>query len=365
MSLYGSEFLRDAPERLRVSGADDDAIDLQFKEQGYLFLSSEAGEPTLRQNQATQASCGVDWTHLMEPDALRERFPWLDTDGDADMEKAAITLGCLGTAHEGWFDPWALLNGMRSKARELGVEYHHGTVMGMAMDSSASTPTISGVVVSGSESGTDQHLTLEAGEVVCAAGAWAASVVGMCGDAAAVTPLPVAPRKRCIFTFHCPEEGVPDGKTTPLTVLPETGVYFRPEGAPGNFLCGVSPDADDDPDITVEDLDHVAHHLFDEVIWPSLYKYAPVFGNIKVTSCWAGFYEYNTLDQNGIIGRHPDVCNLTLVNGFSGHGLQQSPAAGRGVAELLVHGSYQTADLSCFGFERIIEGKPVFEQNIV
>ena len=199
----------------------------------------------------------------METEALRERFPWLDTDGDADMDKAAITLGCLGTAHEGWFDPWALLNGMRNKARELGVEYHQGTVTGMSMDASSATPAISGVEVSGF--GPDQNLTLEAGEVVCAAGAWAASVVGMCGDATAVAPLPVAPRKRCIFTFHCPEEGAPDGLTTPLTVLPETGVYFRPEGAPGNFLCGVSPDADDDPDITLEDLDHVAHHLFDDV----------------------------------------------------------------------------------------------------
>ena len=75
--------------------------------------------------------------------------------------------------------------------------------------------------------------------------------------------------------------------------------------------------------------------------------------------------EYNTFDQNAIIGRHPHVPNLLLCNGFSGHGLQQAPAAGRAVAELLVHGSFTTIDLSCFSFERVLNEQPIFEENIV
>jgi glycine/D-amino acid oxidase-like deaminating enzyme len=65
------------------------------------------------------------------------------------------------------------------------------------------------------------------------------------------------------------------------------------------------------------------------------------------------------------MGKHPDVKNLYLINVFSGHGLQQSPAAGRAIAELLIHGEYQTIDLSCFHFERVRENKPIFEKAIV
>ena len=86
---------------------------------------------------------------------------------------------------------------------------------------------------------------------------------------------------------------------------------------------------------------------------------------MQVRSAWAGFYEYNTLDQNAIIGHHSDVRNLVLCNGFSGHGLQQAPGAGRAVAELLVAGAYQTIDVSCFGFERVLRGEALRERNIV
>ena len=108
----------------------------------------------------------------------------------------------------------------------------------------------------------------------------------------------------------------------------------------------------------------VDHTIFEEVIWPALYARCEAFGSLKVRSSWAGFYEYNTFDQNGIIGRHPHVANMVLCNGFSGHGLQQSPAAGRAVAEIIT-GSPQTVDVSSLGFERVLRGEPVYEQNIV
>ena len=85
----------------------------------------------------------------------------------------------------------------------------------------------------------------------------------------------------------------------------------------------------------------------------------------KVVNSWAGYYEYNTFDQNGIVGRHPAIESLIFATGFSGHGIQQSPAVGRAVAELIVHGSYRTLDLSPFGYERISAGKPIRELNVV
>jgi hypothetical protein len=71
------------------------------------------------------------------------------------------------------------------------------------------------------------------------------------------------------------------------------------------------------------------------------------------------------LYQNAIIGQHPDIPNLMLCNGFSGHGLQQAPASGRAIAELITEGRFQTIDLSRFSFDRILSNKPIFEQGIV
>lgn len=84
-----------------------------------------------------------------------------------------------------------------------------------------------------------------------------------------------------------------------------------------------------------------------------------------MSSAWAGFYDYNTFDQNGIVGLHPLVNNMYFATGFSGHGLQQSPAVGRAVAELILDGKYKTIDLSAFDFRRIINQEPMLETNIV
>jgi FAD-dependent oxidoreductase domain-containing protein 1 len=212
--------------------------------------------------------------------------------------------------------------------------------------------------------------------VVNAAGAYSGALLdlltgggGPAGQNGVVLPLPVKPRKRCAFFFQCdmkqPDALVPT--LAPLTV-DATGVYFRSEGPPGRgtFVGGVSPSLDNDRDCwdPVTDLS-VDHYLWDDIIWPTLFHRVPAFGAVKVVSSWAGLYDYNTLDQNAIIDFHPDIPNLLLVTGFSGHGLQHSPAAGRAAAELLSHGRFQSCDLSIFSFQRCIDNRPVFEQGIV
>jgi len=364
LSLYGIEFLKSLGKELQV-GADGDEPDVQLREQGYLFLASDAGERVLRNNHATQQAQGVTWTTLLSPDQLADRFPWLNVGG--------IALGCLGEKNEGWFDPWALLSALRSKAKELGVVFVEGLVRDVHTASSGSRKKVTAVDLELPNGSTS---TLDTKWVVNSAGAWSSQIVDYCGPD--VASLPVRPRKRFVFSVHCPEEppAAPDPTTTPLVVDP-SGAYFRPEGPPGRFLCGISPPegfSDQDHEHRHDsgssqrlekELGAVDHALFDEVIWPTLYERCAAFGNLKVQSSWAGFYEYNTIDQNGVVGIHPDVENLVLASGFSGHGLQQAPGVGRAVSELVHHGDFKTINLECFGLQRHIAGNPLFEQNIV
>jgi len=223
-------------------------------------------------------------------------------------------------------------------------------------------------------------VTLSPRTVVNAAGAHAHDVLTLLASdyPRHVTELPVRPRKRCIFFFRCPAAAtLPSSPpATPLCKAPLTvdgsGVYFRPEGrgTTDTFLAGVSPDATDDCDALddtaafgVTDADY--EKLFESCIWPALYERVEAFGEIKVHSSWAGLYEYNTIDQNALIGSHPELPNLILANGFSGHGLQQSPACGRAVAELIEHGRFLTLDLSLFGPERVTEARAGRETGIV
>jgi FAD-dependent oxidoreductase domain-containing protein 1 len=189
------------------------------------------------------------------------------------------------------------------------------------------------------------------GAVVNAAGPQAAQLAGMAG----ISDYPVRPRKRFVFRFHCRErvEGAP------LTIDPG-GVYFRPEGP--DFLSGVSPSPDNDPDAF--DL-RVDHSLFQEVVWPTLAHRVPAFQAVRPGHSWAGLYAVNTIDRNAILGSHPRVPNLFLANGFSGHGLQHSPAVGRALSELILDGAYQTLDLSRFSYERFADGELCLERNVV
>jgi len=116
--------------------------------------------------------------------------------------------------------------------------------------------------------------------------------------------------------------------------------------------------------VDVEDFE-VMHHEFEDDIWPTLAARVPAFEAIKVVNAWAGHYDYNTLDQNAIVGPHPQVTNFVLANGFSGHGLQQSPAIGRGIGELITYGSYRSLDLSPLGFERVVLGRPFLERSVI
>ena len=172
--------------------------------------------------------------------------------------------------------------------------------------------------------------------------------------------LPVHAKKRCVFSFTCKA----DISNAPL-LIDTSGTWCRPEGKRTSdgqmFICGGSP-GETDPDSKEFD---VEWSLFEEIYWPALATRIPAFEEIKTGRAWAGHYDMCALDHNAIIGRAVGYDNFYLANGFSGHGLQQSPAIGRGLSELMIHGRYLTLDLSPLGHQRVIDNKPLLETNVI
>jgi glycine/D-amino acid oxidase-like deaminating enzyme len=329
LSMAGTAFLREAPRRLAVGG---EAPALSFREQGYLFLAGAAGLPTLRANHAVQRAEGAA-VELLDPTALAARFPWLQV-GD-------LTGGSHGLAGEGWLDAHALLHGFKRKAQSLGVTYRRGTVTAFEREGAR----IAAVRLADGE-------RIACGWAINAAGTGAAALAATAG-----IDLPVRARKRCVFHFRSPAALPGCG-----LVVDPSGVWFRPEG--DGFIAGVAPPEDQDPDVAVDDFE-VDHRLFDDVVWPTLARRVPGFEALRLLSSWAGHYDVNLLDANVIVGPHPAVDNLLFANGFSGHGLQQSPGIGRALAEWVVDGGWRSIDLSALGWARVIAGRPLREQAVV
>jgi glycine/D-amino acid oxidase-like deaminating enzyme len=308
--------------------------DVGFKEQGYLLLASAEGADVLADNVAVQTAHRAD-VALMSAPALAAQFPWLATDN--------VVAGAYGRSGEGWFDPPSFAGLLRRAACENGVTVRNGTVVGIACAGGRVT-----------------HVALADGQLVAcgilvnAAGAWSGALAQVAGVA-----LPVEPRKRYVYVLdlRAPPEEL---RAAPLTVDPG-GVWFRPEGR--TFICGKSPEMDAEP--VIGNLDDIDHAFFESEVWPALAARVPAFESAKVVSAWAGYYDYNTLDQNAVIGAHPEIANFYMATGFSGHGAQQGPAAGRAIAELVADGRFTSIDLTRFGYARIAAGRPLLERNVI
>ncbi|XP_043936757.1 FAD-dependent oxidoreductase domain-containing protein 1 isoform X2 [Protopterus annectens] len=325
MSLFGCSFLRNINEHLGV--VNEEPVDIQYNPCGYLFVANESGATILEENYRIQKEEGAKVV-LLTPTKLKEKFPWVNTDG--------VALASYGLENEGWFDPWSLLNAFRRKALSMGVYQCFGEVTGFKystreMVTSDGEPVVFKRIhhVNVQMPDSKEYQPVECALVVNAAGAWSGKVAEMAGigtglpNSVDAVKLPVEPRKRFVYVFHSPDG---PGLDCPL-LIDYTGVYFRREGLAGNYIAGLSP--------------------------------------TEVKSAWAGYYDYNTFDQNAIIGPHPLVNNMYFATGFSGHGLQHSPATGRAVAELILDTCFKTIDLSAFSFGRLCYGEKALERNIV
>ncbi len=338
ISMHGIDFLRNIGGHLAVDG-EAPAIDLH--EGGYLYLAGPEGSAVLAANHAIQSREGADIA-LYAADMLRSKFSWLNVED--------IACGAFGLSGEGWFDGWALLLAFRRKARALGVDYRQGEVARYVVEGGRVAAV---------------ELT-DGGRIACGAAVNATGTHGARLAATAGVAIPVRSMKRNVFTWTC--RG--DVGACPL-LIDTSGVWCRPEGGRGVdgqlFIGGASPPAgadrewiETDPDVREPDWS-----FFEETVWPALAHRIPAFEEIKPGRAWTGPYDMNGLDHNAIIGPAIGVPNLYLANGFSGHGLQQSPAVGRGLAEHIAHGRYLTLDLAELGHARIVGNRPLRESNVI
>jgi glycine/D-amino acid oxidase-like deaminating enzyme len=327
LSQAGVDFLRRAHEELAVG---DERPALGFVEAGYLYLATPRGAATLSALNALQRAHGAD-VQLLDTAALATRWPWLATHG--------LALGNWGASGEGWFDGPALHAALRRKAHACGARFVHGEVERIETHGSR-------CVAVHCRGG----VRLEADRLLIAAGAWSAPLAAQLGFV-----LPVAPKKRDVFVVESPARL----KGCPLLIDP-SGVWLRPEGH--LFLTGAPP-RDGDPD--EPPLDAIDHAQFEEHIWPVLAQRIPAFEALRVRSAWAGYYEVNAFDHNGVVGALPGWDDAFIACGFSGHGMQHAPAVGRGLARRIACGEWDAIDLDVLSPQRLLRGEPLPEHNVI
>ncbi len=331
LSQWSFDFLQRAHETLAVPGEAPPLLSLE--ERGYLYLATEQRVATSRENHAVQIANGAD-IRWLDHTQLKTKFPWLACDD--------IVAGTWGASREGWFDGPALLQAFRRKAISLGARYVHDEVT--AIQRNSLSPYLIGRL------STKLFISKT---IVLATGAHINRAIPFIAGT-----LPVSAKKRDVFVFESPAQLA----NCPLVIDP-SGVWFRPEGR--YFICGAPPrvregepyDPDDAP------LENIDYGLFDEVIWPALAARVPQFEALKLRSAWAGYYEMNAFDHNGLVGALPGFDKLFVACGFSGHGMQHAPAIGNTVAKLVM--GLPAPEVAALTPERIARGEPFIEKNVI
>ncbi|MFO7293307.1 MAG: FAD-binding oxidoreductase [Actinomycetes bacterium] len=322
ISRYAMEVLERFGDEMAVG---DFRPDVGMKKQGNLFFVDEDSQEAARQGLELQRSlgCNVEW---LDMHAVTERWPVLASD--------RFVGGTFGS-DDGAVDPNAVTSGYRRAAEARGARFVQAEVASLT----TSGERVGGVVLA-------DGTVHSASTVVVCGGAWSTSLLATAG-----VEIPVEPVMRTVYVVRSDVAG---GQMLPSFFLP-SGLYVISENPDTFFIAWSLPDDPVGFDFTPAD-----RTRFYEIIWPALVEAIPAFDRLEVVRSWAGLYEQNTLDANGIIGEWPGITGLYQATGFSGHGFQQCHAVGRYLAESII-GQEPFLDLSRLGPERIVENRPVFE----
>ncbi len=328
MSQFGASFINDVNTHFEKSFPLQNRIE-NF---GYLYLATNAEQAKqLRANTELQHLLGVP-TKILLPEKIKQTYPFFKVED--------LKLCSLNKKDEGYFNGYELFQNFRTNAIQNGVEFIENEVISIK----TKKKNVDRVTLLG-------NLSVASGVYVNCTGTNSKSVAKMIG-----TVIPVEPRKRYTFVFSAESRLC---SQLPLTIDP-AGFHVRSDG--NNYMVGCRPEKDISVDIDNFEMDH---KIWQETLWPALANRVPSFERIKVLNEWAGHYDFNTFDQNALIGYDMNIKNFIFACGFSGHGLQHAPAIGRGVSELITFGKFKTLDLSLLSLERLILTRPMLERCVI
>ncbi len=322
--LYSVAAFERFDEEMAVDG---EPAHCDYRPNGYLILGDENNWETLKRQYALQRSLGVE-VEMVSPEDLLKLYPHMNVED--------IKGGSLG-GRAGYMDAYGVMQGYLKKARSLGASYLKAEVVKVVRESQR----VTGVQTANGDN-------FQAGAVVLSAGAWSGEIAREMG-----LELPVVPSPKMAFHVDPAEKFDYD---LPFIFNPD-GSWFRHETG-RQIICGF--DRGDAPGFTFDwDRDY-----FTDTLWPRLHNRFNVLERLKLMRGWSGLYEVNTLDHNALLGAYPGMDNFYVATGFSGHGLMQSPAVGKGLSELIRNGCYETVDLSPLAVERIFTRERVLEEAV-
>jgi glycine/D-amino acid oxidase-like deaminating enzyme len=294
---------------------------------------------------------------VLDVPKLRAKTPFIDKTDDL----AGATFSPL----DGLFNPNLLKTFLREEARTLGVEFLDGHRV-----KSVELPGADRVVVTCErippkneselkefyesdpavlQKSSGETVAVRGKKIVNAAGPWAARLAKLIGYE---TPVWAVRRQVSIFDvrgFDLSQYGM---------MVDPSGVYFHPEAT--NILGGYA----DHTEPKGWNFAYDGEAFFQEKIWAPLFERSTKFEEIKHLTGWGGLYEVSP-DNTAILGAVEGFSNVFENHGYSGRGAMQSYAGGRGLAELIRYGKFESLDLSAMNGARFRAGKLVPEGLLI
>lgn len=323
MSQYSYQIFKNFEEEMAIDG---ESCHIDFRQDGYLYLLNNKTLPIFKDIMEIQEKLGVQ-ADLLDQQETKNFFPELNVEDLA---------GSVFDENAGNADPYSVLQGYIKKVKRMGATFVYEEVDTILTEQQK----VTGIRLKNGE-------TFQATIVVNAAGPWSGELSRKIG-----MDIPIEPLRRQLFSI---DTTMKFQRTIPFTFDP-TGLHFR--GERSKIVVGWANDVPFGYDFKLE------KSYFEEELWPVLANRSPNFEQLKVESGWAGLYDYNPVDHNAIIGEHPSMTGYYIISGFSGHGFQHAPAAGKGLSELIRLGKYETIDMSALSVERFATKELVLETAV-
>ncbi len=327
------------------------AAEAGFQQKGYLWLYDAAAWPqVLERIDLWNRSAGS--VILLTPSEIAERFPFFD--------RLEGVRGAVFSPKDGLINPNLLKAHYRGRALADAVDWIDHRII-EAVDMDAGRIRAVHLRAAASEKAVEAFLTaqalpteekverIEVKTFINSAGAWAPQLARLYGKT-----LPSVPIRRQVAVLHCRAVDL-----SPYGMMVDTsGLYFHHEA--GNLLAGYAVPAEPPG----YHFDYEGADFFMNELWPRLAARSRFFERLKLIGGWAGLYSVSP-DYSAIIGPVAGIQNVYEAHSFSGHGVMQSYAVGRALAEYILHGAYESIDLSMLSGERFEYGQYLSETMLI